>query len=296
MAEALAAAVSFSCSLLLSGPSRLLTLIALVACLGVVHEFCHVRKSRLLSRYPRAIGLAAIALVYALALAAFLAVSTLSLRQQHLALSQPITGSDPHAAATHFEAITLLLKQPVQGPGVLSSEDHGAAAAAATHAVSGQGGVSESGVVAWGNAEEEEEEETLLQRVFPTRFLSLDLSAVPPAVEASLLGDVAATLVVFLFSVVLENTSAYDAFWSVLPPAIAAFWWAMSPDQAGSGEDLGPAAEARNLRRLLDMTVYLLWAFRLTFNWARSWRGLHHADWRYLKGGPGTVQPFDQKT
>ncbi|HEY5284740.1 MAG TPA: hypothetical protein VIM14_18250, partial [Polyangia bacterium] len=40
------------------------------------------------------------------------------------------------------------------------------------------------------------------------------------------LGDVVATLVVFGFSIALDNSSVYDPYWSVAPLPIAIYWTA----------------------------------------------------------------------
>lgn len=85
----------------------------------------------------------------------------------------------------------------------------------------------------------------------------------------TLIADVIATLVIFGFSRAYKNSSFYDAYWSVIPPAIAGYWWA-----AG---DLG----ADHVRAWLAAGVVALWAVRLTGNWAYGWPGLHHEDWRY---------------
>ncbi|GIE32714.1 hypothetical protein Ait01nite_057590 [Actinoplanes italicus] len=86
--------------------------------------------------------------------------------------------------------------------------------------------------------------------------------------------DVIATLVVFAASMAVANASLYDPYWSVAPPVIAAGWVVWS-----AGGDLG-AATGRQWAVLLLM---LVWAIRLTANWAVSWRGLSHEDWRYVQ-------------
>ena len=40
-----------------------------------------------------------------------------------------------------------------------------------------------------------------------------------------LVADVIATLVVFAASRIHRNSSFYDAYWSVLPPYLALWWW-----------------------------------------------------------------------
>lgn len=83
-------------------------------------------------------------------------------------------------------------------------------------------------------------------------------------------GDLAATLVVFGFSVVFRNTSFYDAYWSVAPMAIAPYLW------------FGFEGEAITARQALVTALVMAWGARLTYNWARGWTGLEHEDWRYV--------------
>lgn len=84
-----------------------------------------------------------------------------------------------------------------------------------------------------------------------------------------LLADVIATLVIFVFSRIHQNSSFYDAYWSVLPPLLAVYWWSESaPD---------------DLRALLVTVVITVWAVRLTANWIVLFPGLHHEDWRYSR-------------
>lgn len=84
-----------------------------------------------------------------------------------------------------------------------------------------------------------------------------------------LIADVVATLVIFVFSRIHHNSSFYDAYWSVLPPLLALYWWSeSSPD---------------DLQAALVMVVILAWAIRLTANWTLLFPGLHHEDWRYAQ-------------
>jgi steroid 5-alpha reductase family enzyme len=84
------------------------------------------------------------------------------------------------------------------------------------------------------------------------------------------LADVAATIVIFIFSVITNNSSIYDPYWSVAPVPIALFWL-MQPGSNGFA----------NPRHILIFALLCLWALRLTTNWAIRWRGLGHEDWRY---------------
>lgn len=84
------------------------------------------------------------------------------------------------------------------------------------------------------------------------------------------LADLAATIVVFIFSVITRNSSMYDPYWSVAPLPIA-LYWLTRPGSDGLS----------NPRHLLIFVLLCLWALRLTSNWALQWRGLEHEDWRY---------------
>jgi steroid 5-alpha reductase family enzyme len=97
-----------------------------------------------------------------------------------------------------------------------------------------------------------------------------------------LLADLLATLVVFAASRLHRNSSFYDAWWSVLPPLLAAYWWS----------ERAPGADAT--RFWLLFAVVLVWAVRLTGNWLYGFPGLHHEDWRYgpMKETAGRLEPL----
>jgi len=83
--------------------------------------------------------------------------------------------------------------------------------------------------------------------------------------------DVVATLVIFGFSVAYDNSSFYDAYWSVAPIVIALWWW-----------NLPEARDANETRQILVLSLISWWGMRLTYNWLRHWKGLKHEDWRYV--------------
>ncbi len=83
-------------------------------------------------------------------------------------------------------------------------------------------------------------------------------------------GYVASALVIYAWSMGVDNGSMFDAWWSVLPP-LATVWMALTA-----------TADVPGLRIALVMVVIWAWAVRLTLNWARGWAGLSHEDWRYL--------------
>ena len=83
----------------------------------------------------------------------------------------------------------------------------------------------------------------------------------PLAVVA--VADVTGTIVIFVASFTMRNSSMYDPYWSVAPPIIALYLM-----------DGGA-------RGWLVLALVAAWGLRLTFNWARGWPGMHHEDWRY---------------
>ncbi len=88
--------------------------------------------------------------------------------------------------------------------------------------------------------------------------------------SAALAADVAATLVVFAFSVALNNSSMYDPYWSVAPPLLGAYYLQL------------PAAPEPGARSMLVLALVTLWGVRLTYNFLRGWKGLAHEDFRYV--------------
>jgi steroid 5-alpha reductase family enzyme len=91
----------------------------------------------------------------------------------------------------------------------------------------------------------------------------------PLAVVAA--ADLAATIVVFGFSVRHDNSSLYDPYWSVAPVPIAVYL------------ALAPAAASPSVaRQIVVLLLVGAWAVRLTYNWASQWQGLGHEDWRYV--------------
>ena len=94
-----------------------------------------------------------------------------------------------------------------------------------------------------------------------------------------LIADIAATVFVFIFSVIFKNASVYDPYWSVQPIVIVLCF------ALGS--------------RLTFATVLILisvfyWGIRLTGNWAYTFGGLNCQDWRYTKfeNENGKLYPF----
>jgi steroid 5-alpha reductase family enzyme len=82
--------------------------------------------------------------------------------------------------------------------------------------------------------------------------------------------DLAGTVVIFGFSVFYDNSSVYDAYWSVAPVLIVTYWFLSST----------PNLEIR-IHQAAVMVLVFIWGVRLTLNWAVRWQGITHEDWRY---------------
>lgn len=90
-----------------------------------------------------------------------------------------------------------------------------------------------------------------------------------PAPWDALAADLVATVVIFGFSHAYRNSSFYDAYWSVIPPLLAVYWFTTR------------AADIDLTRAALVIALVWYWGIRLTANWATFWSGLGHEDWRY---------------
>jgi len=94
-----------------------------------------------------------------------------------------------------------------------------------------------------------------------------------------LIADALATVIVFIYSVTLNNASVYDPYWSVQPIFIL-ICYAVQYGLTLSG--------------WIILVVVCLWGIRLTANWAYTFKNLTHQDWRYtmLKEQTGLFYPI----
>ena len=85
-----------------------------------------------------------------------------------------------------------------------------------------------------------------------------------------LLGDVAATVVIYAIGLFLKNASLYDPYWSVQPLFILTVVAVQMP--------------TLHFGTLLLLVVVYLWGLRLTGNWIYTFENLTWQDWRYTIG------------
>jgi len=84
-------------------------------------------------------------------------------------------------------------------------------------------------------------------------------------------GDFIGTVIIFISSLLMRNSSMYDPYWSVAPIVILLYVLMVS------------GAPLLNVRILMLSIVVIYWGIRLTHNWLKTWPGLGHEDWRYIK-------------
>ena len=72
-----------------------------------------------------------------------------------------------------------------------------------------------------------------------------------------LIADIIATVVIFIFSLGVQNSSVYDPYWSLIPVPIAFYWIYLFP-------------EGNQTRQVFMVVVIAIWSARLTINWIRS--------------------------
>lgn len=94
-----------------------------------------------------------------------------------------------------------------------------------------------------------------------------------------LIADAISTIIIFIFSLIFNNASFYDPYWSVQPPVILIAF---------------ALGKRINVFGFLLITVTLIWGIRLTLNWAYTFKNLTHQDWRYtmLKEKTGIFYPL----
>lgn len=83
----------------------------------------------------------------------------------------------------------------------------------------------------------------------------------------TLVFDVVSTIVIWIFSLILKNSSIYDAYWSLTPFVILTY--------------VLLTAEYVNIYHILFYVALSFWSFRLTINWITTFSDRKWEDWRY---------------
>lgn len=90
--------------------------------------------------------------------------------------------------------------------------------------------------------------------------------------------DSVATVVTFIFSVVLKNSSVYDAYWS-LTPMVMSVW-------------LFVIYNSWSVYQIIFLICFNIWSIRLTLNWVSVFTDFSYEDWRYRKYRDETPKIF----
>lgn len=99
---------------------------------------------------------------------------------------------------------------------------------------------------------------------------TLAVAPIEDVLARTFAADAVATMIIFGFSYAWNNSSFYDAYWSVVPIPIVLYWMTLAEPGVPT------------LRLAAIGLVVGVWGARLTWNWARGWSGLDHEDWRYV--------------
>lgn len=81
-----------------------------------------------------------------------------------------------------------------------------------------------------------------------------------------LVADIIATTAIFIFSLIFNNASMYDAYWSVQPLVIVLGFF---------------VSYKITLFSILSLIAVFIWGIRLTINWIYTFENLKWQDWRY---------------
>lgn len=88
-------------------------------------------------------------------------------------------------------------------------------------------------------------------------------------VTATAVFTAAATILIYIVSVIYRDVSVYDPYWSVAPPVMI----------------LANMMKYRllNINAVILLAAVGIWSLRLTANWYNTYRGVGHEDWRYAQ-------------
>ncbi|MDD3381962.1 MAG: DUF1295 domain-containing protein [Bacilli bacterium] len=92
--------------------------------------------------------------------------------------------------------------------------------------------------------------------------------ATQPIYLRVLLADISATVFIYIISVLLNNASVYDPYWSVAPIAIVVL--------------LAIHLASFSAGVILVLAAITYWGIRLTLNWAYNFTSFNYQDWRYV--------------
>jgi len=82
--------------------------------------------------------------------------------------------------------------------------------------------------------------------------------------------DCISTMVVFIFSLIFQNTSLYDPYWGFYPIILITYWQMVSPYESSA-------------KNWACWGATLFYSLRHGYLYFRFWHGLSYEDYRYLE-------------
>jgi len=99
-------------------------------------------------------------------------------------------------------------------------------------------------------------------------FLTYLTLSTAPLIIQLLVFDVIATLIIWLISLIIKNSSVYDPYWSLTPMILIIYLMIINFLNL-------------NLYHFILIGAFLSWSLRLTINWMTTFEDRHWEDWRY---------------
>lgn len=93
-------------------------------------------------------------------------------------------------------------------------------------------------------------------------------SSIPGLIGQLLIFDLVATVAIWVSSLIIRNSSVYDAYWSLTPMVMLLYLVLIN-------------LATLNVFHYLLVGAFLLWSLRLTINWIITFENRHWEDWRY---------------
>jgi steroid 5-alpha reductase family enzyme len=90
-------------------------------------------------------------------------------------------------------------------------------------------------------------------------------------------------LMLFLGSLIFNNSSVFDPYWSVAPPFMVIYYFVLVIGEQSVAGHAGFSEFLWDSPRMMIL-FFLTFAYsaRLTWNFLRTWPGMKHEDWRYV--------------
>lgn len=78
--------------------------------------------------------------------------------------------------------------------------------------------------------------------------------------------DIIATTIIWILSLIIKNSSLYDAYWSITPMILTTYLL---------------LNKELNIYHIIFLIAFFAWSLRLTINWIYTFKGIKWIDWRY---------------